>query len=111
MRMQAVRDVSKETNLNRALQYYKVPKHALVLHRKTKKRSDKCRGRLQGRKDILQAARVRKTGRMAAQVARETGIPANRKKIQRICRKIGWNGPPKRQKRDKSCIKTQKVQT
>ena len=30
---------------------------------------------------------------MAAQVARKTGIPANRKKIQRICRKIGWNGP------------------
>ena len=33
------------------------------------------------------------TRRMAAQVARETDIPTNRKKIQRIYRKIGWNEP------------------
>ena len=59
MRMQAVRDASKETSLNRALQYCETFKHAPVLHRKTKRRSDKCRGRLQGKKDILQAARVR----------------------------------------------------
>ena len=36
---------------------------------------------------------------MAAQVARETGVPTNRKKIQRIYRKIGWN-EPRRGKKD-----------
>ena len=51
------------------------------------------------------------TRHMATQVAREMNIPTNRKKIQRIYGKIGWNSVSKRHKRDNSCIKTQKVQT
>jgi transposase InsO family protein len=32
---------------------------------------------------------------MAAQVSRELGLPVNRKKIQRICHKLGWIEPRK----------------
>ena len=35
------------------------------------------------------------TRRMAAQVARETSTPTNRKQIQRIFRRLGWTGPQK----------------
>ena len=70
------------------------PNTLLTTYQKTNRRSDKCRSHLQGKKDILQAATY-VTRRMAAQVARETGIPTNRKKIQHIYRKIDWNGTSK----------------
>ena len=35
------------------------------------------------------------TRRMAAQISRQTGVPTNRKRIQRICRKIGRITPKK----------------
>ena len=59
MKMQAVRETSKEMSLNKALQYCGMSKHAQVLCQKTKRCSDKCRGCRQGKKDIFQAAHVR----------------------------------------------------
>ena len=59
MKMQAVRETSKEMSLNKALQYCGMSKHAQVLCQKTKRCSDKCRGHRQGKKDILQAVHVR----------------------------------------------------
>ena len=83
MRMQAVHEISKETSLNKALQYYGMSKHAWYYTKKPR--------------DVLIHAevtdKVRKisfrqptygTRRMAAQVTKETGIPTNRKKIRRI---------------------------
>ena len=92
MRMQAVRETSKETSLNRALQYCRMPKHAWYCTEKPRdvpiNAEVACKvGRISFKRPGYG------TGRMAAQVARETGIPTNRKKIQRICRKIGWNEP------------------
>ena len=92
MKMQAVRETSKEMSLNKALQYCGMSKHAWYHTKKPR--------------DVLinadVADKVRKisskrptygTRCIATQVARETDIPTNRKKIQRIYRKIGWNEP------------------
>ena len=59
MRMQAVRGTSKGMSLNKALQYCRMSKHAKILYQKTKRRPDECRCHLQGKRDILQAARAR----------------------------------------------------
>ena len=58
MKMQAVHEISKEMSLNKALQYCGMSKHAQVLYQKTKRCSDKCRGRRQGKRDVLQTAHV-----------------------------------------------------
>ena len=92
MRMQAVRETSKEMSLNKALQYCGMSKHAWYYTKKPRdvlinaEITDKIR-------KISSKRPTYGTRRMAAQVARETGTPTNRKKIQRIYRKIGWNEP------------------
>ena len=92
MRMQAVRETSMEMSLNKALQYCGMSKHAWYYTKKPRdvminaEITDKIR-------KISSKRPTYGTRRMAAQVARETGTPTNRKKIQRIYRKIGWNEP------------------
>ena len=94
MRMQAVSDVSKCMSLNRALQYCGMSKHSWYY---TKKPRDMAMD-----PDVVDVVRkiaskrpTYGTRRMAAQVARETNVPTNRKKIQRIYHKIGWIEPKK----------------
>ena len=92
MKMQAVRETSKEMSLNKALQYCVMSKHSWYYTKKPRdvlinaEVTDKVR-------KISSKRPTYGTRRMAAQVARETNIPTNRKKIQRIYRKIGWNEP------------------
>lgn len=69
----------------------------LVLHTATKRHSDRRRGhRVAGQ--VASRRPTYGTRRMDTQMARETGIPTNRKKIQRIYRKIGWIRPQKSKK-------------
>ena len=104
MKMQAVRETSKEMSLNKALQYYGMSKHAWYYAKKPRdvlintEVTDKVR-------KISSKRPMYGIRRMAVQVARETGITINRKKIQRIYRKIGWNEP---QNSKKDIIRTSK---
>ena len=88
MRMQAVHEVSRGINLNKALRYCGMSKRAWYYVKKPRdvaidaNVTDRVRG-------IASKRPTYGTRRMAAQVARETGVPTNRKKIQRIYRKIG----------------------
>ena len=97
MRMQAVHEVSRGMSLNRALRYCGMSKRAWYYVKKPRdvaidaNVADRVRG-------IASRRPTYGTRRMAAQVARETGVPTNRKKIQRIYRKIGWNEPRKGKK-------------
>ena len=92
MRMQAVHETSKEMSLNKALQYCGMSKHAWYYTKKP--RDVPINAEVTGKVRRISSKRpTYGTRRMAAQVARETGIPTNRKKIQRIYRKIGWNEP------------------
>ena len=108
MKIQAVHKISKEMSLNKALQCCGMSKHAWYYTKKPRdvlinaEVADKVR-RISSKRPTYG------TGRMAAQVARETGTPTNREKIQRIYRKIGWDGTSKWQKRYHSYLKTQKV--
>ena len=83
MRVQAVSDVSRRMSLNRALQYCGMSKHSWYY---TKKPRDVAMD-----PDVVDVVRkiaskrpAYGTRRMAAQVARETNVPTNRKRIQRI---------------------------
>ena len=92
MRMQAVRETSNEMSLNKALQYCGMSKHAWYYTKKP--RDVPINAEVTGKVRRISSKRpTYGTRRMAAQVARETSIPTNRKKIQRIYRKIGWNEP------------------
>ena len=97
MRMQAAREVSRGMSLNKALRYCGMSKRAWHCVKKPRdvavdaNVTDRVRG-------IASRRPTYGTRRMAAQVARETGVPTNRKKIQRIYRKIGWNEPRKGKK-------------
>ena len=94
MRVQAVRETSKEMSLNKALQYCGMSQHAWYYTKKSRdvlinvEVADKTR-------KISYKRPTYRTRRIAAQVARETGIPTNRKKIQHVYRKIDWNGTSK----------------
>ena len=92
MKVQAVRETSKEMSLNKALQYCGMSKHAWYYTKKPRDVLINAEVTYKVRK-ISSKRPTYGTRRMAAQVARETGIPTNRKKIQRIYRKIGWNEP------------------
>ena len=94
MRVQVVHEMNKHMSLNKALKYSGVSKRVWYYANKPriipidKDTTSKIR----------QIAAVRPTygtRRMAAQIHRETGMPTNRKKIQHICRKIGWIEPQK----------------
>ena len=88
MRMQAVHEVNRGMSLNKALRYCGMSKRAWYYVKKPRdvaidaNVADRVRG-------IASRRPTYGTRRMAAQVAKETGVPTNRKKIQRIYRKIG----------------------
>ena len=94
MRVQAVSEAMEHMSLNRALALCGMSKRAW--HHAGKPRDIRV--------DPQTAAAVRRaaserptygTRRMAAQIARETGMPTSRKRIQRTCRKMGWIEPKK----------------
>ena len=97
MRMQAVHEVNRGMSLNKALRYCGMSKRAWYYVKKPRdvaidaNVTDRVRS-------IASRRPTYGTRRMAAQVARETGVPTNRKKIQRIYKKIGWNEPRKGKK-------------
>ena len=97
MKMQTVHEINKEMSLNKALQYCVMSKHVWYYIKKPRNVlinagvADKVR-------KISSKRLTYGTRRMATQVARETGIPTNRKKIQHIYRKIGWNEPQNNKK-------------
>ena len=94
MRIQTVYETSKEMSLNKSLQYCRMSKHAW--HYTKKSRDVLINAEVTNKvREISFKRPTYGTRRMAAQVARETGIPTNRKKIQRIYRKIDWNGTSK----------------
>ena len=90
MRMQAAREVSRGMSLNKALRYCEMSKRAWYYVKKPRdvaidaNATDRVRG-------IAPRRPAYGTRRMAAQAAKETGVLTNRKKIQRIYRKIGRN--------------------
>ena len=94
MKTKAVSDAVEYMSLNKALQYCVVSKCAWHYTKKFKaipldvSVTHKVRQIASGRPTYG-------TRRMAAQISRETGMSTNRKKIQRICRKIGWSEPQK----------------
>ena len=97
MKLRAVREASSHMSLNKALTYCGMSKRAWYY---TNRPRDVPIDADAARK-VRQVASRRPTygtRRMAAQMARETGMPTNRKKIQRIYRKIGWIEPQKSKK-------------
>ena len=97
MRVRAVREAMAHMSLNKAMAYCGMSKRAWYYARWPR---DLPIGADAARL-VRQVATRRPTywtRRMAAQMARETGVPTNRKKIQRIYRKIGWIEPQKNKK-------------
>ena len=90
MKTKAVSDAVEYMSLNKALQYCGVSKCAWHYTKKSKvipidvSITHKVR-------QIASRRPAYGTWRMAAQISQETGMSTNRKKIQRIYRKIGWN--------------------
>ena len=94
MRMEAVTKAAKYMSLNRALGYCGMSKQAwyyTARPRNVPVDADAVR--------VVRRIAARRptygTRRMAAQVARETGVSTNRKKVQRIYRRIGYIQPQK----------------
>ena len=97
MKVQVVHEMNKHMSLNKALKYSGLSKRAWYYTNKPriipidKDATNKIRQ--------IEAMRpTYGTRRMAAQMYRETDIPTNRKKIQRIYRKIDWIEPQKGKK-------------
>lgn len=94
MKMKAVAQVGKHMSLDKALQYCGMSKCAWYYAKKPRKIPLDVHIT-----DVVKQVSLRRpaygTRRMAARVARETDMPINRKKVQRIYRKIGWNEPQK----------------
>ena len=94
MKTKAVSEAVEYMSLNKALRYCGVSKCAWHYTKKFKvipidaSVTHKVR-------QIVSRRPTYGTRRMAAQISRETGVSTNRKKIQRIYRKIGWNEPQK----------------
>ena len=94
MKMNAVSEAVEYMSLNKALQYCGVSKCAW--HYTKKPRAIPIDANVTHRvRQIASRRPTYGTRRMAAQISRETGVSTNRKKIQRIYRKIGWNEPQK----------------
>ena len=94
MKMKAVSEAGEYMSLNKALQYCGVSKCAW--HYTKKPRTIPLDASLTHKvREIASRRPTYGTRRMAAQISRETGVSTNRKKIQRIYRKIGWNEPQK----------------
>ena len=94
MRTKAVTKAAKYMSLNKALGYCGMPRQAWHCTARP--------GNVPAGADAVRAVRriaARRptygTRRMAAQVARETGVSTNRKKVQRTCRKMGYIQPQK----------------
>ena len=94
MKTKAVSEAVEYTSLNKALQYCGVSKCAWHYTKKFKVIPIDASVTYKVRQ-IASRRPTYGTGRMAAQISRETGVSTNRKKIQRIYRKIGWNEPQK----------------
>ena len=97
MRIRAVREAMGHMSLNKALAYCGMSKR--VWYYASRPRDIPIDA--EATRMIRQVALRRPTygtRRMAAQVSRETGVPTNRKKVQRIYRKIGWIEPQKSKK-------------
>ena len=94
MKMKVVSEAVEYMSLNKALQYCGVSKCAW--HYTKKPRAIPIDANVTHRvRQIASRRPTYGTRRMAAQISRETGVSTNRKKIQRIYRKIGWNEPRK----------------
>ena len=94
MKTKAVSDAVEYMSLNKALQYCGVSKCAWHYTKKFKAIPLDASVTYKVRQ-IASRRPTYGTRRMAAQISRETGMSTNRKKIQRIYRKIGWNEPQK----------------
>ena len=109
MKTKAVSDAIEYMSLNKALQYCGVSKCAWHYTKKFKvipidaSVTHKVR-------QIASRRPTYGTRRMAAQIYRETGVSTNRKKIQRIYRKIGWNEPQKTKNDIIRILQTQEIQ-
>lgn len=94
MTVQAVAEAGEYMSLNRALRYCGMSKCAWY-HTGTPRKVPADPGTVSLVRQIAARRPTYGTRRMAAQVARQTGTPTNRKKIQKIYREIGWIEPKK----------------
>ena len=97
MKKEAVLEASDVMGLNKALKYCGLSKSAWYYTKKPRDipiDSDM----VEHIKEIATKRPTYGARRMAAQITRETDIPVNRKKIQRIYQKIGWIEPQKTKK-------------
>lgn len=94
MRARAVREAMAHMSLNKALAHCGMSTRAWYYARRPRDIPIDA----EATRKIRQVAARRPTygtRRMAAQISRETGMSTNRKKIQRVYRKIGWIEPQK----------------
>ena len=109
MKTKAVSEAVEYMSLNKALQYCGVSKCAWYYTKKFKvipidaSVTHKVR-------QIASRRSTYGTRRMAAQISLETGMSTNRKKIQRIYRKIGWSEPQKTKNDIIRTLQTQEIQ-
>ena len=94
MKTKAVSEAVEYMSLNKALQYCGVSKCAWHYTKKFKVIPIDASVTYKVRQ-IASRRPTYGTRRMAAQISQETGMSTNRKKIQRIYRKIGWSEPQK----------------
>ena len=97
MKARAVREATEHMSLNKALAYCGMSKRVWYYA----SRPGDVPIDAEATRMVRQVASRRPTygtRRMAAQVSRKTGVPTNRKKVQRIYRKIGWIEPQKSKK-------------
>ncbi len=95
MRREAIIKVTKYMSLNRALEYCGISKrHGITPRIQGTFPIDA--GAIRTVRRIAAKRPTYGTRRIAAQIARETGTPTNRKQVQRIYRKLGYIQPQKR---------------
>ena len=92
--MNAARQMHWGMNLSRSLQYAGASRRAWY-YKPRPRRMGLDGNTVDAVQRIGQKRPTYGTRRMAAQVASETGTATNRKKIQRIFRRLGWTGPQK----------------
>ena len=93
--MKAAAEARKSISLARSLLYCGISKTAWYY---TKRPRNVATDHLMETK-IMEIAEKRPTygtRRMAAQLARQSGLPVNRKKVARIYQKLGWSTPGRR---------------
>ena len=102
--MSAVKQMQQQMSLTKSLKYANVSKCAWYYKPKT--REVRLVQDIVDAVSSISAKRPRyDTRRMAAQISRETGVPVNRKQIQRVYRKTGYIDP---QKTKKDIIRTKR---